>query len=148
MRQLSFNLKDPNNPDLRMRVLAGLIPPERLVTMSGDELASDARREENERLREQAKWEVVRNNTQTASTDQFQCGKCKQRKCTYYQMQTRSADEPMTTFVTCTNCGNKWKVRCEGEGAWGAQQNTLNPIVGRWLGVSSMAVGVAVGCVG
>ena len=27
------------------------------------------------------------------------CGKCGQRKCTYYQMQTRSADEPMTTFV-------------------------------------------------
>ncbi len=32
-----------------------------------------------------------------ATTDQFQCGKCRQRKCTYYQMQTRSADEPMTT---------------------------------------------------
>ena len=42
-------------------------------------------------------------------TDQFQCGKCKQRKCTYYQMQTRSADEPMTTFVTCIVCNNRWK---------------------------------------
>lgn len=31
------------------------------------------------------------------------------RKTTYYQMQTRSADEPMTTFVTCVNCGNRWK---------------------------------------
>ena len=30
-------------------------------------------------------------------------------KCTYYQLQTRSADEPMTTFVTCINCGNRWK---------------------------------------
>lgn len=39
----------------------------------------------------------------------FRCGKCKTRKTTYYQMQTRSADEPMTTFVTCINCGNKWK---------------------------------------
>jgi hypothetical protein len=27
------------------------------------------------------------------------------------QMQTRSADEPMTTFVSCVACGNKWK--CE-----------------------------------
>lgn len=37
------------------------------------------------------------------------CGKCKTYKTTYYQLQTRSADEPMTTFVTCQNCGNKWK---------------------------------------
>jgi len=44
-----------------------------------------------------------------ASTDNFTCGKCKSRECTYYQLQTRSADEPMTTFVTCTNCGQRWK---------------------------------------
>jgi hypothetical protein len=29
--------------------------------------------------------------------------------CRYYQMQTRSADEPMTTFVSCLNCNNRWK---------------------------------------
>ncbi|CAE6036724.1 unnamed protein product [Arabidopsis arenosa] len=44
-----------------------------------------------------------------ASTDQFKCGRCGQRKCTYYQMQTRSTDEPMTTYVTCVNCDNRWK---------------------------------------
>ena len=45
----------------------------------------------------------------SASTDEFKCYKCKKRKCTYYQLQTRSADEPMTTFITCLNCGNRWK---------------------------------------
>jgi DNA-directed RNA polymerase subunit M/transcription elongation factor TFIIS len=40
---------------------------------------------------------------------QFKCGKCKSTKTTYYQMQTRSADEPMTTFVTCMTCNNRWK---------------------------------------
>ena len=40
---------------------------------------------------------------------QFKCGKCKGTKTTYYQMQTRSADEPMTTYVTCKSCGNRWK---------------------------------------
>jgi transcription elongation factor S-II len=44
-----------------------------------------------------------------AATDTFTCRKCKSNKCTYYQMQTRSADEPMTTFVTCIECGNRWK---------------------------------------
>ena len=45
----------------------------------------------------------------SAATDQFTCYKCKSNKCTYYQLQTRSADEPMTTFVSCLNCGNRWK---------------------------------------
>lgn len=44
-----------------------------------------------------------------ASTDTFTCRKCKNNKCTYYQMQTRSADEPMTTFCQCIICGNRWK---------------------------------------
>jgi transcription elongation factor S-II len=43
------------------------------------------------------------------TTDMFRCGKCGQRKCCYYQLQTRSADEPMTTFITCVPCGNRWK---------------------------------------
>ena len=44
-----------------------------------------------------------------AATEEFKCFKCKKRKCTYYELQTRSADEPMTTFVSCLNCGNHWK---------------------------------------
>jgi len=42
-------------------------------------------------------------------TGMFKCGKCKCKKVTYYQMQTRSADEPMTTYFTCMGCGAKWK---------------------------------------
>jgi transcription elongation factor S-II len=45
----------------------------------------------------------------SASTDEFKCFKCFKRKCTYYQLQTRSADEPMTTFITCLECGNRWR---------------------------------------
>ena len=44
-----------------------------------------------------------------AMTDQFKCGRCKSRKCTYYELQTRSADEAMTIFITCLTCGNRWK---------------------------------------
>lgn len=43
------------------------------------------------------------------ATDQFYCGQCHKRECTYYEMQTRSADEPMTIFITCLNCGKHWR---------------------------------------
>lgn len=39
----------------------------------------------------------------------FKCKRCKSNNCSYYQLQTRSADEPMTTFVTCHSCSNRWK---------------------------------------
>ncbi len=44
-----------------------------------------------------------------ASTDMFTCRKCKGNRCTYVQAQLKSADEPMTTFVTCLDCGKRWK---------------------------------------
>ena len=51
--------------------------------------------------------EDQKNNMETS--DRFECKKCKNRKCYVYQMQTRSADEPMTTFVKCLVCGNTFK---------------------------------------
>jgi DNA-directed RNA polymerase subunit M/transcription elongation factor TFIIS len=48
-----------------------------------------------------------------ASTDLFTCPRttCKSKRCTYYELQTRSADEPMTIFVTCLDCGKNFKNR-------------------------------------
>jgi transcription elongation factor S-II len=45
----------------------------------------------------------------SASTNTFTCRKCKQNKCTYYELQTRSSDESMTIFCNCLTCGNRWK---------------------------------------
>ena len=54
---------------------------------------------------------VIDYNVQVRVTEDgmFKCNKCKSMKTVYYQMQTRSADEPMTTYVTCTNCEARWK---------------------------------------
>lgn len=54
--------------------------------------------------------EVVFEEKPEAMTDKFKCGKCKKRECSYREVQLRSADEPMTLFITCINCGNRWKI--------------------------------------
>ncbi len=46
-----------------------------------------------------------------ATVNIFKCRKCGEMKCTTYQLQTASADEPMTTFISCKVCGNSWKTR-------------------------------------
>lgn len=109
VRSRVANLRDAKNPNLRMNFLVGAITPARLATMSAEEMASD----EIKQLREQFKKEAI-NDAQLATvqgtkTDLLKCGKCKKRNCTYNQVQTRSADEPMTTFVLCNECGNRWK---------------------------------------
>ena len=50
------------------------------------------------------------NSKQVAKTDLFKCSKCKKRECSYYELQVRSADESSTIFVTCLNCGNRWRI--------------------------------------
>lgn len=45
-----------------------------------------------------------------ASTDMFECRNCRSRRCQYYEMQVRSADESCSYFVTCLDCGKHWRV--------------------------------------
>lgn len=44
----------------------------------------------------------------TYQTGAYTCKKCGSEKTFHYQLQTRSADEPMTTFVMCNN-GHRWR---------------------------------------
>jgi DNA-directed RNA polymerase subunit M/transcription elongation factor TFIIS len=43
-----------------------------------------------------------------ATTNVFKCPKCKKRKATVVEKQTRAADEPATVFITCEECGYTW----------------------------------------
>ncbi|XP_077826512.1 transcription elongation factor A protein 3 isoform X6 [Macaca mulatta] len=73
------------------------------------EMASDELRELRNAMTQEAIREHQMAKTGGTTTDLFQCSKCKKKNCTYNQVQTRSADEPMTTFVLCNECGNRWK---------------------------------------
>ncbi|GAV67782.1 TFIIS_C domain-containing protein/TFIIS_M domain-containing protein, partial [Cephalotus follicularis] len=108
-RSTLFNMKDPKNPDFRRKVLLGHFQPSKVVTLSAEEMASDERQLQNEEIKKKALFDCEIGQQATETTDQFKCGRCGQRRTTYYQMQTRSADEPMTTYVTCVNCNHHWK---------------------------------------
>lgn len=60
---------------------------------------------EKKRLIDKSKY----NTDLVANTDMFTCSRCKSKKCNYYTLQTRSADEPETIFITCLDCGRNWK---------------------------------------
>jgi transcription elongation factor S-II len=103
-RMIWTNLHDK---DIISKVVNKEIRPHELGQMTHQEIAPD-------------KWEkLIKDKKEKdenryapkldGNTDMFTCRKCKSNKCSYYQLQTRSADEPMTTFVTCVNCGNRWK---------------------------------------
>ncbi|XP_062450311.1 transcription elongation factor A protein 3 isoform X1 [Rhea pennata] len=109
VRSRISNLKDPKNPNLRRNVLCGAITPRLIARMTAEEMASDELKELRNAMTQEAIREHQMAKTGGTVTDLFQCGKCKKKNCTYNQVQTRSADEPMTTFVLCNECGNRWK---------------------------------------
>jgi len=109
-RSLYSNLSDPLNSGLRYALLSAALPAPHFVKMSYEELANPALRSERQEIEKQAlegRREDAKRRGATCTV--FVCNKCKNNKTTYYQLQTRSSDEPMTTFVTCVACGNRWR---------------------------------------
>ena len=92
VRRLPLGKRNPDNPvSKKAKELVKTLPPSKPLKDLGkmDELKYKIKPE--------------------AMTDQFKCRKCFSRSCSYYEVQTRSADEPMTQFITCLNCKNRWK---------------------------------------
>lgn len=109
IRSLFQNLKNKSNPSLRVRVLTSEVTPEQFVKMSHDELRSDEQREKDRKIQKENMDKAMVAQQERSISTSLQCGKCGQRKVTYTEAQTRSADEPMTLFCTCTHCGKSWR---------------------------------------
>ncbi|KAI4158353.1 MAG: hypothetical protein LQ342_007522 [Letrouitia transgressa] len=110
IRSLFQNLKNKMNPSLRVRVLSGEITPERFVVMTHEELRSAEQKAQDREYEKENEKNAEIGQLKRSISSSLECGKCKQRKVSYSQAQTRSADEPMTTFCECTVCGNRWKI--------------------------------------
>lgn len=106
VRSKSHNLKE--NAKLCMNVYYESLDSADFVKMSVEEMQSeDLKSKDSEYIKNSLLASQLAKSA--AETDIFKCSKCKQNKCVYSQLQTRSCDEPMTTFVTCTVCGHVWK---------------------------------------
>lgn len=95
------------NANLLERLREGEFKPHDVAFMQFDELFPENWRQLMEK-RMKRETKLLEGNKDMA-TDQFRCNRCNKRQCTYYEMQTRSADEPMTIFVRCVNCGKQWR---------------------------------------
>lgn len=94
---------------LRDQIVSGQFAPVDLISASNEELSSpEERSARNEVRRKMAEQSQVPGDD-GAPTCMFTCGKCKGTRCSYRELQTRSADEPMTVFLRCLDCGNRWK---------------------------------------
>jgi transcription elongation factor S-II len=109
IRSLYQNLRNKSNPDLKVRILGGEISPARLVVMSHEELKSKQQIATDAAIAKENMNNAMVPQEQKSVSTSLQCGKCGQKKVSYSQAQTRSADEPMTTFCECQFCGNRWK---------------------------------------
>ncbi|KAL1458763.1 hypothetical protein WDU94_008879 [Cyamophila willieti] len=109
VRSRIANLKDPKNPQLSRNYIYGAISAQKLAKMSAEEMANDEMKNLRNKFVKESIDDAQLATVQGTKTDLLKCGKCKKRNCTYNQIQTRSADEPMTTFVLCNECGNRWK---------------------------------------
>lgn len=81
--------------------------PHKLPYMNCDEIFPEIWKDILEKLERKIKgaYEIK----QVSMTDQIKCGKCKNNKVTYYELQTRSGDEAITQYFNCICCGHKWK---------------------------------------
>jgi transcription elongation factor S-II len=104
LRSIYLNLK---NPEILEQIKSETIQAHSVAFMTHQEMRPDKWQEliDQKILKDKHKFE----QNVEASTDTFTCRKCKGNKCTFYTQQVRASDEPMTIFVNCLGCGNRWK---------------------------------------
>jgi len=110
-RQLYHNLKEDsyiNNTNLQKLIKKKKIKYEKIAFCSYKELFPSKWKKFNKDL-EILNKDISDFDKEVEATDQFTCNKCKKNRCVYSQFQIRSSDEPMTSFITCLECGNNWR---------------------------------------
>jgi transcription elongation factor S-II len=96
-----------NRPTVRDGLISGDILPQGVAFMTHQEIQPE---KWNPLIEKKTKRDASKCDKKIgASTAMFTCSRCQSKNCTYYEMQTRSADEPATIFITCLNCDKHWR---------------------------------------
>lgn len=105
-----YNNIDPNsyikNPNLLNKIIKNDIDVNNIAFLQPQELFPEHWKIYIDRYK--ANDDFLKSRVVGIKTEDYKCRRCKSRNCTYYQLQVRSCDEPMTTFINCLNCGNNW----------------------------------------
>ena len=104
LRSIYINL---TNETLIKMVNDGEIKSQDIAFMTHQEMCP-------EKWEELIKAKIIRDKNKfeqniEAMTDTFTCRKCKSKRCSYYALQTRSADESMTLYISRLCCGARMK---------------------------------------
>jgi len=110
IRSIYTNLREDSylqNKNFKTKIIENEIDPKNIASLSRYDIFPEVWEELLLKLsqKDKLKYELK----PEAMTDMFKCRKCSSRSCSYYEFQTRSADEPMTQFITCLDCNNNWK---------------------------------------
>jgi DNA-directed RNA polymerase subunit M/transcription elongation factor TFIIS len=102
-KSILYNL----HPEIIQQLQNGDLLSQKIAFMTHQELLPDIWKDaiEKKNKKDAQKYETKL----VATTNTFTCFRCGSNQCNHYLLQTRSSDEPMTCYVTCLNCGKKWK---------------------------------------
>jgi transcription elongation factor S-II len=113
-RSVLFNLGNAKNPDFRSSLLMGFISASEVPRLTAEEMAGYDKQAQRQKMRREC-MDAVRSDWEekdmaTSNTvSMLPCEECGSTDTTWFELQMRSGDEPMTTFAKCRNCGHKWK---------------------------------------
>ena len=106
-RKLIANMTyTPNSNTVKNNILDNIWDPNDIPGMNHEELYPELYFKL--KIKQQKKM-IKQVPTEEEPDGLIRCRKCKSMKTVYTQAQTRSADEPMTTFVTCLSCDGHFK---------------------------------------
>jgi len=81
-----------------------------LVCSCGYESKKGEKIELKEKFKEKKDVETIEEEVEVYPiTDDAECPKCGHNKAYYWEVQTRSSDEPATEFFKCEKCKHKWR---------------------------------------